>query len=373
MLAHQGGELLVGDLAGTVGIDQDGRGLGHTDGVADLHRAALGQAGSHDVLGHVAGGVGSRAVDLGRILAGEGATAVRCGTAVGVDDDLAAGQAAVTLRATDDEAAGGVDQVLDVTLDQVGRQHRLDDFLDDRLFQVLLGDVGVVLGGLHDGVDGVRAAVDVAQRDLRLGVGTQPGQAAVTAQAGLALDDAVRVVDGSRHQDRGLVAGVAEHQALVAGALVEVVVLGTVDALGDVGALFVVGNLDRAALVVDAVFGVVVADARDGVTGHADVVDVGLGGDFTGQQHQTGGAQGFGSHARLGVLGQQGVQDGVGDLVGDLVGVTFGDGLGGEEVFAHDGGFPARIWIGPWVRNGRQVLQPVVFPALPASWEAATL
>lgn len=106
---------------------------------------------------------------------------------------------------------------------------------------------------------------------------------------------------------------------------------------------------------------------------HADVVDVGLGGDLTGQQHQTGGAQGFSGHARLGVLGQQGVQDGVGDLVCDLVGVTFGDGLGGEEVFAHDGGFPARIWIGPWVRNGWQVLQPVVFPALPASWEAATL
>jgi hypothetical protein len=43
---------------------------------------------------------------------------------------------------------------------------------------------------------------------------------------GLALDQAVRQVDRQRHQHRRFVAGVAEHQALVAGALIEVIVLG---------------------------------------------------------------------------------------------------------------------------------------------------
>jgi hypothetical protein len=53
--------------------------------------------------------------------------------AVGVDDDLAAGQAAVAVRAADHEAPGGVDQVAGVAAEAFLRQHRLDDLLDDRL------------------------------------------------------------------------------------------------------------------------------------------------------------------------------------------------------------------------------------------------
>src|SRR5690606_18403689 len=66
------------------------------------------QTRGDDVLGQVTGGIGRRAVHLGRVLAREGAAAVGGGTAVGVDDDLAAGEAGVAVRATDDEAAGGV-------------------------------------------------------------------------------------------------------------------------------------------------------------------------------------------------------------------------------------------------------------------------
>ena len=69
----------------------------------------VGQARGDDVLGQVAADVGGRAVDLGRVLAGEGAAAVRGRAAVGVDDDLAAGQAGVAVRAADLEAAGRVD------------------------------------------------------------------------------------------------------------------------------------------------------------------------------------------------------------------------------------------------------------------------
>jgi hypothetical protein len=106
--------------------------LGDADGVGNLHQALAGKPGGDDVLRHVAAGVGGRAVDLRRVLAGEGAAAVGRRAAVGVDDDLAPGQAAVALRAADDEAAGGVDQVLDLALDQLLRQHRLDDVLDHR-------------------------------------------------------------------------------------------------------------------------------------------------------------------------------------------------------------------------------------------------
>ena len=69
------------------------------------------------------------------------------------------------------------------------------------------------------------------------------------ADLGEALGQAVGEVDRQRHEHVGLVAGVAEHHPLVAGALlVELVVLaggaradlfGVVDALGDVGRLLV--------------------------------------------------------------------------------------------------------------------------------------
>ena len=82
--------LALGDLAGAVGLDHDRDGLRHADRVGHLHLRALGEPGGHDVLGDVARHVARRAVDLRRILAGEGAAAVRARAAVGVDDDLAA-------------------------------------------------------------------------------------------------------------------------------------------------------------------------------------------------------------------------------------------------------------------------------------------
>ncbi|MNN63358.1 hypothetical protein D3C81_1787320 [compost metagenome] len=101
--------------------------------------------------------------------------------------------------------------------------------------------------------------------------------------------------------------------------------------MGDVGRLLVVSNQHGATLVVDAVFGVVVPDAADGVPRNLDVVDVGGSGNFTGQNDQARVAQRFGCDTRVGVLREDGVQDRIGNLVGNLVGVPFGDGFGSEE------------------------------------------
>ena len=95
---------------GAEGLDEQADRVRLADRVRDLRLAAAGQAGGHDVLGHPAHGVRRGAVDLGRVLAGERAAAVPGHAAVGVDDDLAAGQAGVAHRAADLEAAGRVDQ-----------------------------------------------------------------------------------------------------------------------------------------------------------------------------------------------------------------------------------------------------------------------
>ncbi len=335
MTADERDDLVVGDLAGAEGIHHQRHRARHADRVGHLHLALVGQAGGDDVLRHVAAGVGGRAVDLGRILARERAAAVVGCAAVGVDDDLAPGQAAVAVRTADHEAAGGVHQVAHVALHQLLGQHRLDDQLDHRLADLLLRHVRVVLGGHHHGVDRHRLAVDVLDGDLALGVRAQPLQAAVLTHFGLALHDAVRVVDRQRHQAGGFVGGVAEHQALVAGALVERVVVGGVDALGDVGRLAVDRRQHRAALVVEADVGVVVADAADDFLRDLAVVGVGGGGDFARDHDQAGGDQRLAGDARPGVFGQHRVEHAVGDLVGDLVGVAFGDRLGGEEKLCH--------------------------------------
>ena len=64
---------------GAEAVDIDAHGVRDADRVCDLQLAAIGKAGGDHVLGDVTRGVCSRAVDLRRILAGEGTAAVRRG------------------------------------------------------------------------------------------------------------------------------------------------------------------------------------------------------------------------------------------------------------------------------------------------------
>jgi len=101
--------------------------------------------------------------------------------------------------------------------------------------------------------------------------------------------------------------------------------------LCDVGGLAVDGGDDGAGVAVEALEGIVIADLADRLADQGLEVDVGLGGDLTGDDDEAGAGEGLAGDAALGVFGEAGVEDGVGDLVGDLVGMTFGHGLTGEE------------------------------------------
>ena len=91
-----------------------------------------------------------------------------------------------------------------------------------------------------------RPVAVVLDGDLGLAVGPQVRDRAVLADLGQPLGQPVRQRDRQRHQLGRVVAGVAEHQALVAGALRvragrptrrDARLVGAVDALGDVGRL----------------------------------------------------------------------------------------------------------------------------------------
>src|SRR5205823_14114572 len=116
------------------------------------------EPGGDDVLGDPPHRVGGRTVHFGRVLAGEGATAVAGVTTVRIDDDLPAGEAGVAHRAADFEAPGRVDQKpvvvgvqpepfqlgADDVLADVGREQRLER------------DVRSVLAGYDDGIQSQR-------------------------------------------------------------------------------------------------------------------------------------------------------------------------------------------------------------------------
>ena len=234
----------------------------------------------------------------------------------------------------DDERPGRVDVDLALrrhpAMRQAGLDQRHQHALDCHLVQP-----GIVLRRHDDAGRTNRLAVDVAQRHLALGVRLQPGDGhvLVAAQLGDAAQDQMRVEDRRRHQRLRLRAGIAEHDALVAGALI--LVARAVHAHGDVRALGVQVHVDLGVLPGEA--GLVIADVVDGKAGEMRQI---LGRDrfrpahFARQNHAVRRHQRLARHARVRVGGKKGVQNGVADPVGDLVWMTFRHGLGGEEIFA---------------------------------------
>ena len=203
---------------------------------------------------------------------------------------------------------------------------------------------GVVLGRDEHRAQPDRPAVLVVEGDLGLAVGAQVRDDVGPAHLGQALGHAVGQPDRQRHQRVGLVAGVAEHHPLVAGALrVEQVLaalarphlLRGVDALADVGALLVEGDDDAAGVAVEAEALPVVADGLDRLPGDRRDVDVLAGRHLARDDAQAGGQEGLAGHPAARVGGQDGVEDRVGDLVGDLVGMALGDRFRGEGPAAH--------------------------------------
>ena len=146
---------------------------------------------------------------------------------------------------------------------------------------------------------------------------------------------------GEGHGGVGLVGGVAEHDALVAGADIELV-LANVDAAGNVGGLLVDADEDLAVVAGEAlglhggkvVLEGVEADLADLVADDLLVIEVGGGGDLA-EDHDhvvLGGGLAGDLGERVGLEAR--IEDGVRHLVGKLVGVAFIDRLRGEKEVA---------------------------------------
>src|SRR6266446_4612118 len=94
-LADQRGDFFFGNGGRAEGFRHNGDRLGNADGVSQLHFRLSRETSGHNVLCDVARHVAGRTVYLRGILARECAAAVTAVSAVGVDDNLAAGQTRV--------------------------------------------------------------------------------------------------------------------------------------------------------------------------------------------------------------------------------------------------------------------------------------
>jgi len=330
-------DLLLRDLGSAVGLDVDGDGGRDSDSVGELDEAAAADARLDEGLGDPAGVVSGRAVDLGGVLSGEGTSSVGSPSSVGVDDDLTSGQSGITVGSSDDEASRGVEHVLGVGVQVLGRDDGLDDVLHEVLLDLLVGDTILVLGGDEHGVDALGDDLSVnlldLHRHLDLSVGADPRDQAALANLSEASAELGGKEVGHGHALIGLVRGISEHESLVTSANV---LNGTTDvnSLGNVRGLLLEGDDDVGSLVVHALLSGVVSNALDGVADDLLVVDLSLGGDLAKDHDHASLARGLAGDLGVRVGGEARVKDGIGDDVRQLVGVSLVNGLGGEEVSA---------------------------------------
>ncbi len=182
----------------------------------------------------------------------------------GFDDDLAPCKSAVALRPTDDEAAGRVDVDLGLMGDQLGGQDRLDNVFADRFLDRFELHFIVVLCRNDDRFDARDFTIVVAHRHLRLAIGAEPVDAfdLFLPNFGEPVCQLVRQLNRQRHKLIGFVAGVSEHQALVAGALLGRI--ASIDSLRNVWGLLFYRRHDSARGSVKAVLGACKADVAHG-------------------------------------------------------------------------------------------------------------
>ncbi len=156
----------------------------------------------------------------------------------------------------------------------------------------------------------------------------------------------MREVNRERHEALGLTRRIAEHEALVTGALLVGRVRRLVHALRDVGRLLAEGHEDGDLVGREAERGIDVTDRADRVADHVGVLDPGGRRDLARDDGHAGRDERLAGDPAHGVLLEDRIEDRVGDLIRDLVRVTRGHALAGEKttLAAHrDDNLPMKI------------------------------
>ena len=239
------GDVVHGEagLLTSIGLHEERQWLGNTNGIRELHKASCTQAAAHHRLCHLSANVGCGSVRLGRVLARECTTTTSTPATVGVDDDLAASETGITLRAT--TQADGRVAILQLDLLKSALDHLLLNLLFHLLHAwgshlsslvalALLAAHSLqrlsVLSGNHHGVDllwlnGAIRVLQVLNGHLGLAIWAQPPALTALANISQGLAPTRGHGVGQRHAVRCLITGISKHDALVTGTHVQVLLV----------------------------------------------------------------------------------------------------------------------------------------------------
>jgi len=340
VLVHNVEKIGIGQsvLDRSVRVDKYRKRLGNTNGVGDLDKDTVAEAGVHKRLGHPTSSVGTRAINLGGVLAGESTTTMGSPTSVGIDDNLPASQTGISHGTTNNKGTGGVDVVNSLIIEELSRDDLVDDFFLDASDNIFVRKTRVVLGGDHNGVDTLRDALTilivlVLNSDLGLSIRAEPIKDVLftafdKTSAQLGGEDV-----GKRHQLLSLISGIAEHVTLITstnflGGLGAV----AVDRVSNLRALLSNRDNDGASLVIESLVGIIKPDLGNGGTGNLLVIDQTIAADLTNNENSSGGGGTLTGNLGMGVDSEGGVEDTIGNLIAQFVGVTRGHTLRSEKV-----------------------------------------
>ncbi len=233
------------------------------------------------------------------------------------------------MRSADSEPARGVVEELPAPVDRGAHlsEDRRYDRLEDVLLHVVVVGVGRVVDRHQDLDDAGRRVVLVLHRHLALCVRAGPGESAGSADAGELLEKPVRELDREGHERRGLVAGEAEHEALVPGAAL---VAG--HSLVDVRRLGVDQDLVPVFLPVEAEVGDLVPYLSYNLSCQRFVIHLGGALHLPREEAEVRGDKAFAGHVGHRVVLDVGVENGIGYLVADLVWMAFRNRLAREQL-----------------------------------------
>src|ERR1041385_4302236 len=140
-------------------------------------------------------------------------------SAVRITNDLAARYTCIALGAANHKPTCWIDQVRCLLIQPFRRYYFFDEKFSERLAHFFLLHIGGMLRRNHDGRGSHWGKALVLDRDLRFGIGTEPGNFARFAQTRQLPPKFMRKRNRRGHQLRGFIAGKTEHQSLIAGAL----------------------------------------------------------------------------------------------------------------------------------------------------------
>ena len=149
-------------------------------------------------------------------------------------------------------------------------------------------DIGAMLCRDHDVFDFDRLAVAIFDGHLGFAVGPEKISFAAFANFREIVNQAMRHLNRERHQLRRFIAGIAEHHALIAGALFLVQPFAFGNALRNIRRLLLDRGKNRAGVAVESHGGIGVTDIAHHFADDIDVRHLGPAGNFAGNDDHAG-------------------------------------------------------------------------------------